>query len=160
MTIFLVRHGSAGMRRDGDPLDTERHLDEVGLEQAAAIARHLAGRHGEEPITRVLTSPAARCVETVAPTAAELGLTLEPADDLFEGTDVEVAWRLAAGLADQGVSAVLCSHGDVIPELIRRARMRGMDSTGSGCRKGSIWELRWDGSHDRFDLGTYVAAAG
>ena len=105
------------------------------------------------------TFPAARCLETVGPTAAVLGLPVEPSDQLFEGSDVEVTWRLTTALADGDVSAVLCSHGDVIPELIRRARMRGMDATGSGCRKGSIWELEWDAANDRFDLGTYVAAA-
>lgn len=156
MTIYLVRHGSAGVRRNGDPTDRERHLDEVGLAQAAAIARHLTGVEPE--VTMVRSSAAARCVETVAPLADALGLDVEVDASLFEGTDVEIAWATVERVAADGVTAALCSHGDVIPELIRRARLRGMDTgTASGCKKGSIWALDWDG--DRFATASYLAAA-
>lgn len=156
MTVYLVRHGSAGIRRDGDPSDRERHLDPTGDEQAAAIARLLTDV--DPPVTVVRSSPAARCVETVQPLAAALGLTIESDATLFEGTDIEVAWRGVEQLARDGVDAVLCSHGDVIPELIHRARLRGMDTgTASGCKKGSIWALKWDG--ERFATASYVPSA-
>lgn len=155
MTIYLVRHGSAGSRRDGHAGDPARPLDAVGVEQAAAIARHLAAV--DPPVTVVRSSPATRCVETVEPLGTALGVAVEGDPTLFEGTDVEVAWDTVEGLARDGVTAVLCSHGDVIPELIHRARLRGMDTgTASGCKKGSIWALEWDG--ERFTRGAYVAS--
>jgi len=148
--LHLVRHGSAGVRNDVDPADCERHLDDHGHRQAALIAERL----GDRPIGRVLASPAARCVETVAPLAAAAGVGLETEPRLFEGTDVDDAWGLVESLVAEGADAVLCSHGDVIPELIRRAKGRGMDVPGkSGCSKGSVWTLVWDG--ERFATGAY-----
>ena len=153
--LYLVRHGSAGVRNDHDPLDVERHLDPTGHRQAAHLARRLAPIGTEAPIPRrVLTSPAARCAETIAPLAASAGVELEVDGRLVEGTDVDIAWSLVDELVDAGDDAVLCSHGDVIPELVRRAKGRGMSVPGKGgCSKGSIWTLAWDG--ERFDVGTY-----
>ena len=150
MPIFLVRHGSTGLRNDDDPDDAARHLDETGDLQAAALVELL----GPESITRVVSSPADRCIKTVSPLAAALGLEVEIEDHLFEGTSIERSWEVVERLAASGVNAVLCSHGDVIPEVVSRAKGRGMEIRGkSGCSKGSIWKLRWDG--ERFDLAEY-----
>ena len=44
--------------------------------------------------------------------------------------------------------AVLCSHGDLIPDLIRLLTLRGMEITGaSGNKKGSIWVLESQNGH-------------
>ena len=152
--LYLVRHGSAGVRDDADPADTERHLDAVGLRQAVHIAQRLAPL-GEEPgIHRVLSSPAARCVETVEPLASSLGVDVEVDPRLFEGTDVEQTWALVEELVEAGEVGVLSSHGDVIPELVKRAKGRGMQVPGkAGCSKGSLWVLTWDG--ERFADGEY-----
>lgn len=159
MTIYLVRHGSAGVRRNGDPTDTERHLDDVGLAQSQAVAALVtADEPDPAPITAVMSSPAARCSETVAPLAVTLGLEVVLEPRLFEGTSIDEAWSLVEGLAAAGRSAVLCSHGDVIPEVIHRARGRGMEVHGrSGSQKGSVWSLQWDGEH--FASGTYRTTA-
>lgn len=151
------------MRDDADPHDVERHLDELGRLQAARIADALGGgavpdAFGPIPapnVSRIVSSPAPRCVETVGPLAARLGLDITEAAALLEGGDLETAWDLAESTALADGDSVLCSHGDLIPELIRRARLRGMlVPTKSGCSKGSIWALSWDG--DRFGTGTYV----
>lgn len=150
MTTYLVRHASAGSRNDADPLDHERPLDDVGLVQAEKLAGWL--RH--EPIERILASPFVRCVQSVEPLAAALGLRVEQVDALEEGTSVERSWKLVAELA--GSTVVMCSHGDIIPDLVRRAQGRGMLVPGkSGCAKGSVWTLRhWDGTG--FGTGIYV----
>ena len=150
VTIFLVRHGSAGRRNDSDAADIDRRLDPTGRAQADAIATLL----GDEAVTRVVSSPAARCVETVLPLATELGVEVDIADDLVEDTPIERCWAVAAALASSGVDAVLCSHGDVIPDIVRRAQTRGMVVAGpTGCSKGSVWTLHWNGEH--FDRGSY-----
>ena len=150
MTIYLVRHASAGTRRGGDPDDINRELDVKGTRQAAALADHLAGT----PLTTIRSSPAPRCVQTVTPLAEQLGLEVETTDGLLEGVSIETAWALLEHTAHAGSHAVLCSHGDVIPELVSRAYNRGMEiPTASGCSKGSIWALDWDG--ERFHRGTY-----
>lgn len=154
MTVYLVRHGSAGTRDDLDPHDDDRALDSTGWVQAEKLAEWL--RHAG--VERILTSPYRRCVESVTPLASLTGLPLERHTELGERSDVEDSWRLLAAVAD-GVT-VLCSHGDVIPDLIRRAQSRGMHVPGkSGCAKGSVWTLEhWDG--ERFATGIYTPIPG
>ena len=163
MTVFLIRHGSAGTRRNEDPNDLERHLDEVGLVQAERIAAALTGEVELDglagvptpAVARILSSPAPRCVETVVPLAAAVGLDIVETHALIEGNDVETSWELLESVARADGDAVLCSHGDIIPELIRRARLRGMAvPSKSGCSKGSIWALTWGG--ELFDSGIYA----
>ena len=79
---------------------------------------------------------------------------LEIDDRLAEGTPIEQSWELVSEVALETV--VLCSHGDVIPDIIRRAQLRGMHVPGkSGSSKGSAWTLRhWDG--ERFATGLYT----
>ncbi len=154
MTTYLVRHASAGSRDDCDPHDADRSLDDVGLLQAEKLAGWL--RH--EPVERILTSPYRRCVESVEPLAAALGLRIECSDALGEGTSVDVSWKLLERLASS--TTVLCSHGDVVPDLVRRAQGRGMLVPGkSGCAKGSVWTLQhWDGT--TFATGIYTPVPG
>jgi len=143
MTVYLVRHGSAGRRDPGDPSDTARRLDEKGHRQAAALVEVL----GSLPIRTVASSPFPRCVETVAPLAEHLGVDLVLDDRLAEGSDIERALDLLAEVAGRDV--VLCSHGDVIPDLVRHNQHRGMVVEGpAGWAKGSMWTLEgWRGDH-------------
>jgi len=141
MTIHLIRHGKAGARHESDPLDDRRHLSGSGRRQAGRIAEMLAG----QPIVRILSSSADRCVETVTPLAETRGLAVEVHPHLFEGVDIDRTWALLesviASLGDDD-HAVLCSHGDIIPDLVRRAQGRGAEITGpSGWTKGSVWTL-------------------
>ena len=150
MTTYLVRHASAGHRDQGDPADDGRVLDEPGKVQAEKLAdwlRHL-------PITRIVSSPFPRCVQTVEPLGAALGLTVEVCAELAESTPIEQSWPLLEEMA--WATVVVCSHGDVIPDLIRRAQLRGLHIPGkSGCSKGSVWTLEhWDGA--RFATGVYT----
>ena len=83
---------------------------------------------------RVLTSPYTRCRQSVEPLAAALGLPVEERSELAEGStgvDVEALTR-ELGAA----TAVLCTHGDVIGEVL-----------GEEPEKGSTWVL--DGGLDR-----------
>ena len=149
MTVYLVRHASAGRRNGADPHDGRRHLDEKGRRQASAVREHLAGAS----IEAVLSSPLPRCVETVEPLAEALGLEVRIDDRLREGSDPAEAWELVEEVA--GGTTVLCSHGDLIPEVVRRSEARGMRMPGrTGFAKGSVWTLRgWDGT--RFARGAW-----
>jgi phosphohistidine phosphatase SixA len=151
VTVYLVRHASAGARNVANPYDSERVLDDGGRAQAELLAELL----GDRQVTRVISSPALRCVQTVEPLADALGVPVEQHEALREGSDLEPAWALLEWAAAQPGDVVLCSHGDLIPELIRRAQLRGMEVPGrSGSSKGSVWALRWDG--ERFAEGTYT----
>jgi 8-oxo-dGTP diphosphatase len=152
MTVYLVRHASAGSRNDADPDDGNRMLDATGHLQAERLAEWL--RH--EDVRLILSSPLRRCVQTVEPLAKlrDLAVVVDPR--VVEGSEVTAAWSLLEEAAGTTGDVVVCSHGDVIPDLIRRLQGRGMQIPGkSGCSKGSAWVLQhWDG--ERFATGLYT----
>lgn len=154
MTVYLIRHASAGSRNELDPADRERPLDATGRVQARKLTDWL--RHAA--IDRILTSPYPRCVQTVEPLAEATGIQPELCDWLGEQAPIEQSWKVLEEAAAS--TTVVCSHGDVIPELIRRAQLRGMHVPGkSGAAKGSVWTLEhWDG--ERFATGVYTPIPG
>lgn len=153
MRLFLIRHAQAGERSPGHH-DLFRHLSPKGHRRAEAIADLLA----DAGITRVLSSPASRCVQTVEPLAASLGLEVEEHPDLWEGSLTHHVLALLSQENDGATAA--CSHGDIIPEVIEAVAAQGAHISGRGCEKGSVWILdhsgeAWtrarylDRSHDR-----------
>lgn len=157
MAIYLIRHASAGTRNPSDDNDSKRTLDSRGIGQADLLADWL----GSEPVQRIVSSPFIRCTQTVAPLARKLGVAVEVDDRLSEASPVEPAWKALVEFSEEagptGADVAVCSHGDLIPDLIRRAQLRGMRVRGkSGCSKGSVWRLGdWDGVG--FASGTYTA---
>jgi len=149
MPLLLVRHAVALARRKWEGEDEERPLNRRGNRQAEALAARL----GAYPAERVLSSPALRCVETVAPLATALGLRVEPDDALAEGS-TGAALHLVRRL--QGRTAVLCSHGDVIPRVLEALVVH--DGIDLGERpewpKGSTWVVEDDGT--RFVKAFYI----
>jgi len=136
-TIYLVRHASAGIRSDTDSDDWRRQLDKRGKRQTRAL-RDLLMAH---PITRIGSSNYARCVDTVTPFAKRLGVPVELEGALVEGSHPHRIVSLIAELQEE--SAVLCSHGDVIGDLIGHLFAEGVPMDGPRkWDKGSIWELR------------------
>ena len=130
--------------------DFLRPLDDFGQTQAEAIGVALAS----QPVRRILSSAAVRCVDTVAPLGRALGLPVEVADELAEGTFVGDAFDLLRSLASAEGDSVLCSHGDVIPGLLWALAQYGLDIPDLGrCKKGSIWQL--DVSEGRIAAATY-----
>lgn len=136
MTLWLVRHAHAGSRQSWDGDQDERPLSRRGRAEADAVARLLANR----PIRRILSSRTTRCLQTVEPLAVKLGLTVEIEPALYEGTYTDEVLQLLEGLA--GTAAVLCSHGDVIPNVLNALQRRGLALPGNAaCEKGSAWEF-------------------
>lgn len=136
MAIYLVRHGKAGVR-GMEATDRDRPLDEIGRMQAKEIAEILGGA----PIGRIISSPALRCRQTVAPLAEQLAIAVEVDEALFEG-DHGQALELVQAVATNASDTVLCSHGDVIPAIVDTLYYRGVKVDRLGkCAKGSIWTL-------------------
>jgi 8-oxo-dGTP diphosphatase len=115
VTSVLIRHASAGDRDDWDGDDRLRPLDARGRRQAAALVELL----GPLELRRVVSSPYVRCVETLEPLAATLGLSVEQDQRLAEG-----AGRAALELLLEDGS-VACTHGDVVEELLGRGLKKG-----------------------------------
>lgn len=137
MTLFLVRHARAGERGAWKGDDLHRPLDKRGQAQADALVALLAPF---EP-TQILSSPSRRCVDTVAPLAKHLGLKVRETDALAEGNSKE-AIRLVRSLVDDS-STVICSHGDVVPDVLSTLAADGMEGWigHEQCQKGSVWAI-------------------
>ena len=145
MTILLIRHGSAGdpHRWSGD--DADRPLDAAGNDQATQLADKVDALLAGRPLSEVRSSRAIRCQQTVGPAAARHALLPEIDRSLFEGSSSAMTdlVRTCASVddADRRV-VVLCSHADVIPDVVRDVVSEGASlSGGRGCAYASIWEL-------------------
>ena len=112
--VYLVRHAKAQKRSRWDAPDSRRPLTDVGRLQAEGIEDAL---ESERP-TRVITSPHARCRQTLEPLASRVAVPIELDSRLAEGSSFESVRSLLDSLGDQTV--VLCSHGDVIRGTSRR----------------------------------------
>jgi 8-oxo-(d)GTP phosphatase len=144
--VHLVRHGAAGDRSKWSGPDEERPLTTKGERQAEGLAAQLASIGVE----RILSSPYVRCRQSVEPLAGLTGIDVESHPGLAESAGrAEVA-----GVLEEvaGVSAVLSSHGDVIPAMLERLRWQGvLFESEYACKKGSTWSVVHDG-------GAYISA--
>jgi 8-oxo-dGTP diphosphatase len=133
--VFLVRHANAGSRSRWKGDDGLRPLSAKGRRQADDIATNLA----RASIARIASSPATRCIETVAPLAHALGIEVETDERLAEGADPGAAVDLVLG-ATKGL--VLCAHGDVIPAVMTYLVGQGMKAKAPArCQKASVWAI-------------------
>lgn len=143
--LVVLRHAGAGERAKWGRPDVLRPLDDSGTEQASLLAELLAA-FGP---TRLLSSPAVRCTQTVEPLAERLGLPVEQAPEVAEdGYDAEAATELLLGLVASGPAAVVCTHGPVVNDLLERTLAGlGLPPTGSPqVPKGAAWVLHVDAS--------------
>lgn len=149
MVLLLVRHAHAGERSAWDGDDQVRPLSDRGQIQAAALAAALAPF---EP-KRILSSPATRCIQTIEPLASALTRTVEVEDRLQEATSRATAVTLLDDL--RGVDAVLCSHGDIIPDLLDHLVDHGMEPERNLVwQKASVWIV--DGVDGGWTTGRYL----
>jgi phosphohistidine phosphatase SixA len=115
VTSVLLRHASAGHRLDWEHDDHLRPLDARGRRQSVDLVELLR----PFGVRRVVSSPYARCVQTVEPLAAALGLQVEHDERLEEGA----GGAAAALLSENGV--VCCTHGDIVEALVGRSLRKG-----------------------------------
>jgi phosphohistidine phosphatase SixA len=136
MGAYVVRHAKAGDREEWERDDRLRPLTTAGHRQAQALAEALKN----EPIDKLLSSPYVRCMQTVEPLAAKLNLPIEPRRDLEEGAGGESVIRIMHEF--KGGTAVLCTHGDVVEELVEQLIERGLVSRARASNeKGGTWVL-------------------
>lgn len=153
MPVLLVRHAQAGARRDWAGPDRDRPLVDDGRRQADALAAVLEVLAPQ----RILSSPYLRCIQTLQPLGSRLGVPVEVSEELAEGSG-PAAVALVRSLADEKVA--VCTHGDVIPEVL--VSLADEDRVDLGPRprqaKGSVWVL--DASGGRFVKARYIPPPG
>lgn len=147
--LYIVRHAHAGSRGPDDGIDQVRHLSERGERQAEALGEQLGGAG----ITRLVSSPFSRCVETLAPLGRRLGISVETDARLAEAQGCAGALLLADELREE--TAALCSHGDVIPDLLEELVRQGVRFDDDlRWPKASTWVLSRNGTG--FSKGRYL----
>jgi phosphohistidine phosphatase SixA len=111
-------------------VDRFRRLDEEGRMTARQLVWSLADRE----ITEIVSSPLARCVETVVPIAASRGLAVDQRGELAPDSALEDVTTL---LLDLSETALACTHREIFELLL------GWEAP---CQKGAIWVLDKNGS--------------
>jgi 8-oxo-dGTP diphosphatase len=114
--FVVVRHATAVPREEWRGDDRDRPLSPDGSAEAARVRVLL------EPwdLDRVITSPAARCLDTVRPYAAAHGLTVEVADELTEEIhelDPETVRSSVRRLAVGRVGTAICTHRPLLASI-------------------------------------------
>ncbi len=149
MTLYLVRHAKAGSRSKWEGPDDRRPLSKPGRRQAIASADAIADAYP----TRIVTSPYLRCRQTIEPIAGRAGVGIDLADALAEGAPLDDSLVLLDKVIAE--TAVLCTHGDVMGNLLLHFRSQGVPLDDDRMEKGSIWVL--DVIDDAVVAGRYLS---
>jgi 8-oxo-dGTP pyrophosphatase MutT (NUDIX family) len=130
--VIALRHGKAVSPDLWDGPDATRPLMQRGSDQAASVALGIAAYRP----AALLSSTAARCVATIAPTARVTGLEVSEneaiSQDAYSSRGEAVA-RVVAKRLERAETVVLCSHGPVLPQVLQAV----VDATG-GARGMSL----------------------
>jgi 8-oxo-dGTP diphosphatase len=133
-SLYVVRHADAGERGAWTGSDRERPLTGRGRKQAQALADQLTGAG----VQRLASSPYVRCVQTLEPLAARLQIRLEEDADLGEGHGLDGVGPLLVS----GQTAAVCTHGDVLAELLDELFELGLAGPDARAPKASAWHVR------------------
>src|ERR1700674_5032222 len=148
---YVVRPAKGGDRGGWSGDDRMRPLTKSGQRQAEGLANLL----DREPIDKILSSGYLRCVQTVEPLGAGRTLRAEPVKELEEGAGGESVLRLVQKL--RGRNIVLCTHGDVMEELLEGLIAQGLlQRARANMEKGSTWAL--DEKDGKITGARYLAA--
>jgi 8-oxo-(d)GTP phosphatase len=116
--ILLLRHGKAVASAEWDGPDASRPLQARGVQQSERVAPALQAFAPK----KILTSDAVRCADSVQPLARLVGKkpkkTAAISQDAYDSGEAAVRQVVEKRLSKR-VAAVLCSHGPVLPELVR-----------------------------------------
>lgn len=133
--LAVIRHAHAGVRAEWHGDDRLRPLSKRGRRQSRQLTRTFR----KHELTRIVTSPLRRCIQTVAPVAQARDLVARTDNRLAEGAFLPDMLLLVASLGD---AAAVCSHGDEISQLIGHLKS-GTDVFPKKpvWSKGSVWWL-------------------
>jgi broad specificity phosphatase PhoE len=151
MPVLLVRHAQALPRPGWNKDDRLRPLSSRGRKQS----RELVSALSEYKVTRIMSSPYVRCLDTVAPLGEALGLPVDADEILAEGSTT-AAVEFVRSLAAEDI--LLCTHGDVIPLVLAALNEEfrlGIKPTPRNA-KASTWAL--ESKRGRFVTATYIKA--
>ncbi|MDZ5619979.1 NUDIX hydrolase [Nocardioides bizhenqiangii] len=112
--IVVLRHARARSRNAWKTDDQLRPLLKAGAHESERVVPLLAAYD----VTRVVSSPAIRCLQTVVPYAETTGWEIETRRRLAEEhATTKGIEKVVAELLEDDQGAVLCSHRPVLPKI-------------------------------------------
>lgn len=137
--VIALRHAKVVGREDWDGEDTARPLAPRGKKQAYSIVGPLLAFGAR----KIVSSPAKRCVKTVAPLSSALGRKIERtaliSQDAWEDGTSD-ARTIVGQRVRSRKPVVLCSHGPVLPEILTEIAMATGTLRGSYLGSASALE--------------------
>ena len=134
--VVALRHGKAVPASSWNGPDSTRPLEHAGIEEARAAARAIAAYRP----TKLISSTAARCISTIEPLATMLGLDVKATAAISQDAHeygVANVHRVISKRVAKRDTAVLCSHGPVLPEIIDEIAACAGSSRGAELRHAS-----------------------
>ena len=138
--IVILRHASAGDPSTWTGDDSDRPLDDIGRDQAAAMAELL----DLYDISAIVSADVRRCLATVKPLADKASLTIDEEPLLSESgfsQSPAVTMQRVGQLVASGEATVACSQGTVIPGVVTElcASYGFPPPRDPNLRKGEAW---------------------
>ncbi|MDR1512717.1 MAG: NUDIX hydrolase [Propionibacteriaceae bacterium] len=150
--LLLVRHARAVKRHDWAGADRDRPLSDHGRAQLPFLGQ-LLGAYG---VVDLVTSPAARCRETVAPYAESAAATLSARETLTEEAGeadplalADFVADLATAVAHSRLPAAVCVHRPNLPTMLTalglppRPVAPGAVVVAHVAQGGAVWATEW-----------------
>lgn len=135
-TFYVVRHAKAGSRSHWTGDDRLRPLSKKGQKQAEELVPVLEAF----PVAAIFSSPYLRCTQTVEPLSRACKVPVKSSIELAEGHGLEGLNQFVSNTRLD--HAVLCTHGDIVWELVEDLVARHVIRAGDGgFEKGSTWVL-------------------
>lgn len=142
--LYITRHA----HRDTSDRELDNGLTEKGHQQAKALGSYLEKVLKAEKGVHLESSPRQRCQETLAPLAQSLGQKLKINSQIDETgrneTRADVRNRIQKFTSDWKSKGpehlVICSHGDIIPELTDLLLQSSIE-----LNKGGLLEIKLAG---------------
>ncbi|MGD0705751.1 MAG: NUDIX domain-containing protein, partial [Trebonia sp.] len=142
--LILLRHAKAVHKAGWKHADDRRPLDDSGRADAKSLAELLTCF---APNARLITSPAARCVETLRPLAELSGAQPREEPSLYVHNQLSAAGAgdsrpsiaaLVSEVIAAGEPAIICAHRENIPDLqVAALAALGVHQPGSDAAPGS-----------------------
>lgn len=140
-TVMIVRHATAGRKARYKGDDRKRPLDKQGRAQAESLVGQLLSFGAGE----LYAADRVRCLQTLNPLAEELGTVIHSEPALTEkayADNRKAARRRILEIAATSANPVICTQGEVIPDIIEWWCERdGVRPDKSRNRKGSTWVM-------------------
>lgn len=148
-TLILLRHGKAISRADWLGEDEDRPLAVLGQDQAQRMAATYAGYN----LTKIYTSDAVRCLDTVKEMSEALDLEMQITKHLSEYVyrkkptrAVEYAKEILYADIKSDRNILVCSHNPVLPLMLERLLKHSKVKVKvKHLKPGEAWILQFEG---------------